>query len=163
MSSIMITTNRLDMKPWILDDAQEFFELTNDEAFNAFSIKIYRQPDLASAKLWISEAVGKWAVRERATGLVIGLGGLTPWSWEGEELTDITYRLRSSAQGKGFGLEMALGLRDYALQDLQLTNLTATITPDNQPSIALAKKLGFKYDKDIVLLGVPTQLFRLVS
>lgn len=157
----MISTPRLDLKPWTEDLAKDFFHLTSDDGFNAFSIKVYRQKDIESARAWIKESVGKCAVSEKQTNEIIGLGGLTPWIWDGEELVDITYRLKQSAWGKGFGLEMAQGLLDYGSQQLKLTNITATITPDNHGSIKLAKKLGFKFDKKIVLLRVPTELYRL--
>jgi len=47
------------------------------------------------------------------------------------------------------------------LRELGLDQITATITPDNLPSKKIAEKLGMKFDRHILLLGVPTELYRL--
>ena len=155
----MITTARLVITPLEASDAEEFFELTLDETFNAFPITIYKQTSVSSTLDWIHTQRGKYAVR--TAGALIGMGGLTPWQWEGEDLVDITYRLRGSAVGQGYGWELAVALRDYAFQTLALPHITATITPDNVASKRLAEKLGFRFEKNILLKGVATELYRL--
>ncbi len=104
---------------------------------------------------------GKYAVWEIETGKLLGMGGLTPWDFNGEKLIDITYRLRESAWGKGYGLELAKALVEYGFNTLKLPEITATITPDNKASKAIAAKLGFKLDQKIILKSVPTDLYRL--
>ena len=99
---------------------------------------------------------------ERVSGKIIGMGGLGPWQLEGEELVDVTYRLRESAWGRGYGLELATGLVKHGMETLQLKNLTATITPDNEASKRIAGKLGMSFDKRIILLGVATDLYRFI-
>ena len=58
-------------------------------------------------------------------------------------------------------LELADALRNYGFEQLKLKEITATITPDNIPSKKIAERLGLKFDKKIVLLGVETDLYRL--
>lgn len=157
----MITTARLEIRPFKEEDAFAFFELSNDNGFNLFPITKYRQESADTARKWIRETVGKWAVIERDTGKLIGMGGLTSWTFENETLTDITYRLRESAWGKGYGPELAKGLVEYGFRTLNLKQITATITPDNEASKKIAEMLGMKFDKRITLLGVPTDLYRL--
>ena len=157
----MITTERLLIKPWSEDLAEDFFELSNDAGFTLFPITDYRQASVESARHWIKNVKGKYAVIEKSSSKLIGMGGLTPWKWNDEDLIDITYRLRTSAQGQGYGMELARALVDYGFQVLKLKQITATITPDNLPSKKIAEKLGLKFDQKIVLLGVPTDLYRL--
>ncbi|QDK36865.1 GNAT family N-acetyltransferase [Bdellovibrio sp. NC01] len=157
----MIATDRLIIKLWTEDLAQEFFELTQDPGFTLFPITDYRQASVDDAREWIRKNTCKYAVIEKATGKVIGMGGLTPWNYQGESLIDITYRLGSAAQGKGYGTELARALVNYGFSEMGLEQITATITPDNIPSKVLAEKLGLKFDKKIVLLGVETDLYRL--
>lgn len=156
----MIETLRLTIRPFEVVDAQEFLDLTRDEGFNAFPINIYRQRDLEGTREWLKNARGKFAVIEKTSGKLIGMGGLTPWKWEGEELTDITYRLRESAWGTGLGWELASALWEYGFGTLRLPVITATITPENLPSKKLAEKLGMKYDRMIELNNVLTELWR---
>lgn len=156
----MIDTERLTIRAWETTDAENFFLLTKDSGFMAHMITDYRQPDLQAAKSWIRTQTGKYAVQVRNTSEIIGMGGLTPWVWNGEPLVDITYRLAKSAWGKGYGWELASALKEYAFGTLQLDHISATITPDNAPSKHIAKKLGFRLDCRITLHGVPTDLYR---
>lgn len=157
----MFRTLNLEVKKWTLDQTQDFFELSQDEGFNLFPITKYRQESLDTARVWIKDNVGKYSVTELKTNRIIGMGGLTPWNFENESMIDITYRLRESAWGRGLGMELAQGLKHYAFHELGLNEITATITPDNIGSIKIAKRLGMNLDRRIMLLGVPTDLFRL--
>jgi ribosomal-protein-alanine N-acetyltransferase len=157
----MFTSERLLIRAWKESDAEAFYELTQDEGFNLHPINVYRQKSIDTAREWIRNVKGKFAVHEKESGKLIGMGGLTPWTWEGEELVDITYRLRESAWGKGYGWELAEALVHHGFRELGLDQITATITPDNLPSKKIAEKLGMKFDRHILLLGVPTDLYRL--
>lgn len=157
----MFTSERLLIRAWKESDAEAFYELTQDEGFNLHPINVYRQKSIDTAREWIRKVKGKLAVFEKESSKLIGMGGLTPWTWEGEELFDITYRLRESAWGKGYGWELAEALVNHGFRKLGLDQLTATITPDNLPSKKIAEKLGMKFDRHILLLGVPTDLYRL--
>ena len=165
----MILTERLRIAPFTEDQAEAFFELTQDDGFNAYPITIYRQDDLASARKWIAAnaslleraRLGKWAIWDRRVDTLLGMGGLTPWNLEDEYLVDITYRLRQSAWGKGYGTESAIALVEHGFKTLGLTEITATITPDNLPSKKVAARLGMKFDRRILLKGVQTDLYRL--
>ena len=157
----MFTSERLLIRAWKESDAEAFYELTQDEGFNLYPINVYRQKSIDTAREWTRNVKGKLAVFEKESGRLIGMGGLTPWIWEGEELFDITYRLRESAWGKGYGWELAEALVNHGFRELGLDQITATITPDNLPSKKIAEKLGMKFDRHILLLGVPTDLYRL--
>lgn len=159
----MFETQRLLVKNWTEDMAQDFFELSNDKGFTAFPITDYRQANVESARKWILNNVNKFAVIEKETTKLIGMGGLMPWKWENEDLVDITYRLRSSAQGRGLGLELAQGLLHFGFKQMKLAQITATITTDNIPSKKMAEKLGMKFDRTISLKGIPTDLYRLYA
>ncbi len=164
----MISTKRLTINHWTPADAGAFFELSQDEGFNLFPINVYCQSSLEGAQEWVQKAslmnqqtgLGKFSVWDKSHSL-LGMGGLTPWTWEGEELIDITYRLRQSAWGKGYGMELAESLVEYGFGEAGLTQITATITPDNHASKKIAERLGLKYDRRIQLQGVPTDLYRL--
>ncbi len=165
----ILRTLRLEVHPWSESQGAEFLELTRDEGFRAHPITDYRQADIETARRWAREqgerfartGLGKYAVRERVGGALVGMGGLTPWEWEGERLVDLTYRFRESAWGRGYGTEVARAITAHAFGALGLPEITATITPDNGPSLRIAARLGMRLDRRIVLLGVPTELYRL--
>jgi ribosomal-protein-alanine N-acetyltransferase len=165
----MIKTKRLEIRPWTEDQAADFFELAQDNGFTLFQISNYKQSSVESAREWIRKAralnqetsLGKWCVIESASGKLLGLGGLTPWKFGNEDLIDITYRLRESAWGKGYGMELAEGLVRWGFDEFGLKEITATITPDNIASKKIADKLGMVFDQKIILLDTPTNLHRL--
>lgn len=127
----------------------------------AHLITDYRQTSIQSAESWIRTQKGKFAVLRLDSSELIGMGGLTPWDLETEPLIDITYRLKQSAWGQGYGWELAKALKDFAFDTLDLSQITATITPDNFPSKKIAEKLGLRFDRQIILHGVLTDLYRL--
>lgn len=157
----MIETGRLHIRLFIESDAQDFYEMTLDEGFNLFPITIYRQASPESALEWIRNNTCKFGVFEKSSGKLIGMGGLTPWQHNHEDLVDVTWRLKQVVWGRGYGWELARALVDYGLIHLKLNNLTATITPDNEASKKMAEKLGMKFSEHITLKGVPTDLYRL--
>lgn len=167
---MILETSHLKIRSWEMTDAPAFLELTQDEGFRLFPITNYQQSSLGSASDWIQKSMllnqqglGKYAVLEKGSQKLIGMGGLTPWKLVDEELIDITYRFRQSAWGKGQGFELASELVRYGFQELKLPQITATITPDNHASKRIAQKLGMTFDQHIILLGVPTDLYRLYS
>lgn len=157
----MITSARLLIRKWTLEMAQDFFNLTQDDGFNSYPITKYKQEDIQSAREWIQKNTAKMAVHHKETKFLLGMGGLTPWEFENEKLIDITYRLKMSSWGHGYGFELASALVHYGVHELKLKQITATITPDNIPSQKIADKLGMKFDQQITLLGVSTNLYRL--
>ncbi len=168
MKKSEISTSRLTITPWHEQDADAFFELTQDDGFNAYPITIYRQTSIDTARQWIRSAIadhigtglGKFGIWDKEGKILHGMGGLTPWSWEGERLVDVTYRLRQSAWGKGYGWEAAFALVNHGFS-VGLDEVTATITPNNTPSLKIATRLGMKFNMRIILKGVDTDLYRL--
>ncbi|MCX6125060.1 MAG: GNAT family N-acetyltransferase [Proteobacteria bacterium] len=165
----MIVTDRLIIQPWTKNHAENFFELSLDETFNIYPITRYSQQNIESARAWIENEVtihqetglGKVGVWLEETRSLIGMVGLTTWRFDGESLVDLTYRLRQSALGKGYGAEAAIAMTSYGFHSLQLDQITATIAPGNLPSIKLADRLGMKFDRRIILKNVDTDLYRL--
>lgn len=99
------------------------------------------------------------AIAEKSTEKLIGTVGL--WKSEPWPEKELGYWLLPEAQGKGFGVEAGLAVRDYALETLKFDSLVSYIDPANQPSIQLATRLGANYDKTIDLLDFgPHAIYR---
>jgi len=90
------------------------------------------------------------AVEEKSTQQLIGTIGL--WNSEPWPEKELGYWLLPEAQGKGFGVEAGIAVRDYALKTLNFDSLVSYIDPANKASVQLATRLGAKYDKTIDLL-----------
>ena len=75
----------------------------------------------------------------------VGLAVVPNRSVAGGE-TEIGWRLRRAAWGKGYATEGAVAVRDQALGDLGLTTLVSLIQPGNAASARVAEKLGMRRD-----------------
>jgi RimJ/RimL family protein N-acetyltransferase len=97
---------------------------------------------------------GPYAVIEKNTTNLIGYCGLFLFpDIDGQPEVEIGYRLGRSAWGHGYATEAALAVRDFAFHELHVHRLVAMIDPGNLASIQVAKKLGMRYEKDVILEG----------
>lgn len=157
----MFETQRLLIKAWEENDAETLMKLSHDRGLTDNTIADYRQKSIESAREWIRKNPFKWAVWEKDSQSIVGLGGITPIPFEDEILPDVTYRIRESHWGRGLGSELARGIIDFGFQKQNRSELTVTNTPTNVASKKIATKLGFVFEREILLYGVITHLYRL--
>lgn len=77
---------------------------------------------------------------------------------EDDAQVEIGYSLSPEHQGHGFAFEAVKAVIDYLFLDLKKHRITASVDPDNQKSINLLKKLGFRQEahfiKSFLIRGV---------
>jgi RimJ/RimL family protein N-acetyltransferase len=108
---------------------------------------------------WQLRGFGLWAVEEKATQAMIGRIGC--WQPEGWPDFEIGWVLQRSYWGKGFALEAAQASVKYAFEDLGRSHIISLIDPDNQRSIAVAKRLGETLEGQAEILGRPVLVYGL--
>ena len=102
-----------------------------------------------------------WTVVEKASGAVIGQGGLVPIAFVGDEV-ELGYRLGKAHWGKGYATEIAKMSVAYGFGELGLTDLVAVCYPENLASRRVLMKTGFVEDGESELYyGVPTVVYRM--
>lgn len=108
---------------------------------------------------WSLRGYGMWSVVERASGALVGRVGLwNPGGWPEPELG---WTLYDGYEGRGLAQAAALAARRHAYETLGLGPLISVIEPDNQRSIALARRLGAEVEQDWTLpSGAPAQIWR---
>ena len=104
--------------------------------------------------------LGHMAVVELDSNNVVGYCGLVEEDIDGNHETEIGYRLKRKAWGKGYATEAARAVLEYA-HGKGIQRVVATIDPSNEASLKVAKKIGMVYEKDIMMPGYthPDQLF----
>jgi RimJ/RimL family protein N-acetyltransferase len=109
---------------------------------------------------WEASGIGQFVVERRADGRFVGRAGFLVWDpieWEpapsGE--IEIGWTIVRSQWGNGYATEAALALRDWA----DRPRLISLIQHGNERSVRVAEKLGERYERDVVVRGVPTRLF----
>lgn len=164
-SSRMLETARLLLPPLTREHTAEMARVYADPevarfvggvGLNSESIPL-QVADFADE--WDLRDYGQSAVIDRESGAFLGRIGLHYWrNWDEVELG---YILDRSAQGRGLAAEGSRAWIDWAENEALIDHLIANIHPKNAPSIGLATKLGFQFDRqDETPSGKPTLIYR---
>lgn len=144
-----IVTERLSIRPFTLDDAALILRLLNEPSFIR-NIGDRGVRDLASARHYLEQGplasyaahgFGMWRLALRADDTPIGMVGLLKRPFL--EDIDVGYALLPEFCGAGYALEAAGAAVAHARETLGAGRLVAIVSPGNEPSIRLLRKLGF--------------------
>lgn len=102
---------------------------------------------------WLATSIGHWALHGyglftmelKDGGAACGLTGL--WNPEGWPEPELGWVLFDGFEGKGLAREGAEQARFWAYSDLGMVTLTSNIKPGNDRSIALAERMGARYER----------------
>jgi RimJ/RimL family protein N-acetyltransferase len=149
-----LTTERLQLRPLSIDDAQEIYLLRSDEKHNEF-IDRPRATSLDDAKAFInkiekllSEGISYFWVVSFKNGAEL-IGTLTLWNFDKERNTaEIGYELLPAYYGKGIMTEALPAVLEFAFNTLKLSKIEAWTHENNVRSSALLLKFGFTRDAE---------------
>jgi len=140
-----VVTDRLDLRAMEPRDADDLFPIFCDERTwwydppgRHVDIEQTRRYATVAAERW-SAGLSYWTVRLRATGAVIGSGGVqrhVAGSW------NLNYRLAPDAQGHGYATELVRAALDVAHATDPDSAVIAWIDAHNAPSRRVAERAG---------------------
>ncbi|MES2964596.1 MAG: GNAT family N-acetyltransferase [Bdellovibrionota bacterium] len=167
----IIATERLSICAWELDDADTLAKLSWNPGLGEYGIQKYANLSTDEARAWIEkqiasyDAVGtcRFAIVLKKTGQLIGISGMYVRSPKIDDGLDINWRYPIAFRGKGYAFEAAECLIGFAFDMLEKPHVNAFISPDNEPSKALAEKLGFKFVRMAEELNRPAELWQITS
>lgn len=152
MASV-ISTERCIIRPIELSDQADIFSLRSNEQVTQFLniARVHKQAD-ESLKLieffrqqYTQEEGSTWlAVEEKKTHKVFGIVGFLGYSKE-KQTAELFFFYLPSYWGKLFAYEVAQAMIAYAFETLKVQKITATADPENERSIRLLTRLGFKF------------------
>jgi RimJ/RimL family protein N-acetyltransferase len=146
----VLTTERLVVRPWRLDEADRFFD-------------IYRRPEVVRwlggepmqdrgeaiamiernlTRLDADSRFGSWAVVDRSIGVAVGSVILKPLP-DGEGEVEIGWQLHPDSWGNGFASEVASAVLDRGFAD-GLPEVWAVTDLDNRRSVAVCRRVGMR-------------------
>jgi RimJ/RimL family protein N-acetyltransferase len=97
---------------------------------------------------------GLCAVVLKARDVPIGICGLL--KRESFEDVELGFAFLPEYRSKGYALESAAAVMEYARRDLGLTRIAAITSPDNDRSARLLGRIGFRFDGVVTLTpGAP--------
>jgi [ribosomal protein S5]-alanine N-acetyltransferase len=109
---------------------------------------------------WERHGFGLWLLRDRATGELVGRGGLQYTDAVGGYAVEAAWAIVPERWGQGLATELAQASVRDAFESLGLDEIIAITTPDNLASRRVMEKAGFVYDRDIEHVGLTHVLYR---
>ena len=118
-----------------------------------------------------ADGFGLLAVERKADGRVIGRAGFLVWdsrTWASTTLRDagahgeveIGWTLARECWGAGYATEAGVACRDHGFTELGLPHIAALILRGNVRSVAVARRLGMRHERDVQTAnGFDSQLF----
>lgn len=111
------------------------------------------EKDRPKAWRWFALSIGHWALHGygyftmewKETGTPCGLTGI--WNPEGWPEPEVGWVLFEGYEGKSVAFEGAERARRWAYEDLGMSTLTSNIVPGNTRSVALAERLGARFER----------------
>lgn len=160
---IILETERLILRTFTVDDAAFYFQLWKQASWIQFiGGKKFRNVDDARESL-LNRPMKMYADKGFSLYLMtlkdhtpIGMCGLIKRDTLDD--VDIGYGLLSAYEGKGYTIEAAKAVMDYAKNELRLKRIVAITSSDNRKSISLLEKIGMRYEKMVKAPNDDTQL-----
>lgn len=165
----MIETERLALRPPVRDDLDGYLAIfTRPEVgrwlrppplgpLDAETVGRMLAADIAH---WRKHRYGQWAVSERASGALVGRGGVCRTDVEGRPAVELAWTIDPDRHGEGLATEV--GRAGIALaRERGVAELVAMTLPRNLASRRVAEKLEMRLDGEIEHAGLPHVLYRL--
>jgi ribosomal-protein-alanine N-acetyltransferase len=108
---------------------------------------------------WERHGFGLWLVRDRASGALVGRGGLQHTYAPGLGDVEAAWAIVPERWGEGLATELATAAVEVAFGELALPWIVALARPDNLASRRVMEKTGFTYQRDIDYAGLPHVLY----
>jgi RimJ/RimL family protein N-acetyltransferase len=148
-----LLTERLDLNPVTMADAERLAVLHAD----ARVMNLLKHGVLSRAESdalvadyeaeWRALGFGSWTASERASGRLVGLGGLR--IHEGDYGVALRGAFTPESQGKGYGPELGRAALAFAFDVVGLDRVVAITRPDNLPGQRSLEKLGMRREREL--------------
>ncbi|MEM6375153.1 MAG: GNAT family N-acetyltransferase [Pseudomonadota bacterium] len=113
---------------------------------------------LADLGHWVLRGYGKWTIEHRTSGETVGRTGIIYHDgWQEPELGWVLYE---GFEGQGLALQASRAARSHAARHWALDGLISYIDPRNERSIALAKRLGARFECEGNVVGESCHIWR---
>ena len=148
--ALTLRTEHLLLRPWRKDDYGSFASMNADpEVMRYLPAALSREESNALADRLALELEqrgwGIWALERLDNGEFIGFAGLNPFTdLPFADGTEIAWRLKRSAWGRGYASEAARQALAIAFERLKLTEVVSFTATSNLRSIAVMKRIGME-------------------
>lgn len=107
---------------------------------------------------WVLKGFGFWTIADKATDDALGKTGFI--DADGWDEPELGWQLYEQAEGKGIAFEAVTAARAFGAQHFGLDGVISYLNPANTRTVALAERLGARFERDGELLGIDCQVWR---
>jgi len=140
---------RLTLRPFLPADIAPLYAIQRDREAMQYT---WSSPGLAASERHLRahaeqrerHGVAPWTVVERASGDVIGWGGLSVDPDEPEWGVEVVYFVRRDHWGRGIASEIVEAALDHGFAGMELEAIGAFARPANAASLRVLEKAGFQ-------------------
>ena len=154
MADNVLTSSRLTLRPWTVDDASQAFEIYGNEDIARWLAPAMRQvPDAAAMACvldaWAMESarmvapLGRWAVEKTDEQVIVGGAALLPLPPGGEDV-EIAWQIGPAHQRRGYATEAGRTLLAWAFKQ-SLPEVFAVSRPGNHAARGVIDRLGMEW------------------
>jgi RimJ/RimL family protein N-acetyltransferase len=149
---IVLSTPRLELRPWQEADLEPFAALSADPEVMRFMPRCLSRAEsdalAAGARATLAaRGWGLWALASRADQEFLGYTGLAEPTFSAHftPCVEILWRLKRSAWGHGYATEAARSCLEFAFETLAASEVVAFTVPANRRSRAVMERLGMRH------------------
>jgi len=162
----MLETARLSLLPWDESDLANFRQLATDA-----EVLRYINGGVPWTDEQMLEFVTRqmrhfrergycmWKLQQRTGSVFLGFCGLQPAVVDETTEIEIGWWLKPEFWRQGFITEAANAVQRDAFDRIGLTRLIAIIRPANSRSIAVAERLGMRYERHAIYRDIPVSIY----
>ena len=153
----ILETERLVLRRVGVDDAEFILEVLNEPSF-VENIGDRNVRTVEQARAYIADrfvgsyerhGFGMYLVEAKEDGAPLGICGLV--KRDSLEDVDVGYAFVPRHWGKGYAVESASAVLEYARESLGIPRVVAITKPDNEASIRVLEKIGLRYERTVDL------------
>ncbi len=164
--SYSLTTTRLQLTPFVLEDKVLFLNMNIDPYVRKYlwddeiiDKRAATEILVQNQKHFQEDQYGLWKINLKNDDQVIGYVGL--WYFFDEPQPQLIYALLEPYTKRGFALEAAKSIIDYAFERLDFNYLIAATDEAHQASQNVALSLGMRLFETRTKNGKPTLFYRI--
>jgi [ribosomal protein S5]-alanine N-acetyltransferase len=166
MRNIILETERLKLEKIGEDHFGNLYKLLSNEKVHKYFPKALDEIESNEfyekiLSRYKTDGYCFWAVIRKNDNEFLGICGILNQKIDGQVESEIGYRLLETFWCNGYGTEAAKGCIDYAEDKLSEKSVISLIRSVNIPSIRVAEKNGFQFEKETIFHELPHRVYRL--
>lgn len=154
----ILETERCVVRETTVEDVEDFYRIYRYPAITKYMEGLF--PEIEQEKQYVREYIDKiytyyeygvWTVLEKESGAVIGRAGFS--ARQGYEEPELGFVIGVPWQRKGYAEEVCRAILKYGAERLGFRRVQVLVETENEPSLHLCRKLGFRGTEPVELEG----------